>query len=65
MSSVEDFSTSSFQAVASKLTSRLQAPDSHELVMDMKSEIHVIITHEQFHRFMAAVENVGLAESTQ
>ena len=47
------------------MKSRLQAPDAHELIMDMKSEVHIIISHDHFHRFMSAVPNVDLAEATQ
>ena len=53
------------QAVANKMKSRLQAPDAHEVIMDMKSEVHIIIAHDHFHRFMSAIPNVDLAEATQ
>nr|KAG5690925.1 hypothetical protein BaRGS_003416 [Batillaria attramentaria] len=51
--------------VASKMMSRLQAPDAHEAILDLKSEVHMLVAHEQFHRFLEASENIGLAETSQ
>ena len=47
------------------MTSHLQTADAHEQIMDFKSEVHMLLAHEQFHRFLEAEENVALAETTQ
>ncbi|XP_076454592.1 G protein alpha i subunit-like [Babylonia areolata] len=52
-------------AVADKIAARLQAGDAHEKITDFKSEVHVLLAHDHFHRFLEADERVGLAESTQ
>ena len=44
---------------------RLQTAEAHELVVDVKSEVHVLLAHDHWHRFLEAAHNVGLAEATQ
>ncbi|XP_070175902.1 G protein alpha i subunit-like [Littorina saxatilis] len=61
----QTFSDPTIAAVASKMTSRLDSPDSHERMMDVKSEVHMVIAHPHFHRFLESSHNVDLAESTQ
>ncbi|XP_025113632.1 G protein alpha i subunit-like [Pomacea canaliculata] len=57
--------TGELVAVADKLSRALNDNLAHLNILDLKLEVHMLVGHANFHRFLETSDNIGLAESTQ